>query len=165
MIHYKFTIMHNLKSLLPLILCLIIGLNSRAQSTHTITGIVKDQKGETLPGAIVFLTNTQYKTATNNSGRFTIADIESGTYQLVVKMMGFEAYASQVVVDDKLQPLTVTLKENSVLLNTVTINGKASNIMIVRWDDADKRKYFTQFTKYFIRYFIGESTNAGQCKL
>jgi hypothetical protein len=41
------------------ILCLLTGFGTRAQNSYAITGVVKDQKGETLPGATVFLINTQ----------------------------------------------------------------------------------------------------------
>jgi len=143
--------MRNLYLTLSFILCLLTGLTAQAQDNQFISGIVKDQKGETLPGATIFLTNTQYKTVTGNSGKFSISDIAPGSYQLVVKMMGFMPYVSQVAVNGKLQPLIISLKEDNILLNTVTIKST----------DLNRGKYLKQF----IKYFIGESTNAGQCKI
>ena len=143
--------MRRLRVTLLSIFFLLTCFEAVAQSKSSLTGTVKDQKGQPIPGATVFLTNSQYKTATNNNGRFVINDVETGNYQLVIKMLGFAAYVIQLNISGKQEPLTITLTEEKVLLNTVTINASEPN----------RKQYLAQF----IKYFIGESANASRCKI
>jgi len=136
---------------LTCILLLFVCLTSKAQEAYTISGTVSDEKGGTLPGVIVFLTNTKYSTTTDNNGKFSIKNIGPGDYELVAKMIGFVPYVSKVTVGINTAPVNIKLKEDNRLLNTVTIKAT----------DPNRERYLKQFTKYF----IGESTNAPKCKI
>jgi hypothetical protein len=61
------------------ILLSIISIGARSQGLNTITGAVADEKGEALPGATVFITNTRYNTATNADGNSALAELKPAT--------------------------------------------------------------------------------------
>jgi hypothetical protein len=140
-----------MKKLFPYLLLLLAFTAAHAQETYTISGTVSDTKGGTLPGATVFLTNTKHITGSDNNGKFSIKGLEAGTYELVIKMIGFTAYVNKVTVGDKPVVVNAVLKDDNVLLKVVTIKVA----------DPNRDKYIKTFTKYF----IGESTNASQCKI
>jgi hypothetical protein len=133
------------------ILLSIISIGARSQGLNTITGAVADEKGEALPGATVFITNTRYNTATNADGKFSFSGLEAGNYEIVVKMIGYLPYISELILAEKPVTLTITLKENNVLLNTVTVKAT----------DPNREEHL----KTFIKYFIGESANAVRCTI
>jgi len=122
-----------------------------AQGTYSINGTVKEATGETLPGATVFLADTKYYTATDDDGKFTLNDVEPGTYQLIIKMIGFVPYISKVTVGANTLPISIVLKDDNKLLKTVTIAAT----------DPNREKYL----KIFTQYFIGQSNNSDQCKI
>jgi len=140
-----------MKSLLCILL-IFISLGTKAQQTYSISGIVTDGKGMTLPGATVFITNSRYIQATNNGGKFSFGNITPGTYEVVVKMLGFEPDIQSVTVRDKPISLIVTLKESITALKAVTISGTP---------DPNREKYL----ELFLKNFIGETVNSEQCKL
>lgn len=68
-----------------------------AQTTGTLTGVVKDTDGGVVPGAKVKLVNTSDKssvrsTVSSGDGFFSIAAVQTGTYNLTVTVKGFEEY-------------------------------------------------------------------------
>lgn len=123
-----------------------------AQETFPISGTVSDEKGMTIPGATVFITNTKHIQSTNNEGSFTFNNIAPGTYEVVVKFLGYSPAVKSVTVTDKPAAVVFKLSESNTILNTVTINAGP---------DPNHEKYLADFKKYF----IGETDNARQCIL
>jgi hypothetical protein len=84
------------KAGLMLLLIVMTAFSGFAQiTTSTISGIVKDQSGEILPGATVHVvhepTGTQYNTVTNQSGAFTIPAVRpGGPYTLHARFIGYK---------------------------------------------------------------------------
>jgi TonB-dependent receptor len=71
-----------------------------ARSSGTISGRVTDaESGELLLGASVSLADTPRGAATNDRGRFTIRNVEPGTYQLRVTYIGYEEQLIEVTVE------------------------------------------------------------------
>lgn len=106
----------------------------RAQNTGTVTGIVVDaETGETLVGVNVVLDGTIKGTATDIDGRYTIRNIEPGTYTLVVSYLSFSTQkitevvvgeGSTVTLDVALLPETELLEE-IVVTADVVLNNEA----------------------------------------
>ncbi len=140
-----------MKKLICALAILLVTLVTQAQENYSITGTVSDSKGVTLPGATVFLTNTKHIAATNGQGVFTINGLAAGTYELVIKMIGFEPFVQKIVLNQRVFNVNAQLKEDNVLMNEVAITVA----------DPNRAKYIQLFTKYF----IGESVNSGQCKI
>jgi hypothetical protein len=78
-----------IKYLLATVLLLVFCANVHAQNLYSITGVVQDKKGETLPGAGIYLSGYTTATVTNNEGRFNLAKLKPGSYEVVVQMMGY----------------------------------------------------------------------------
>ncbi len=59
------------------------------QQQRTISGVVTDKNGETLPGATVSIKGTTVSTTTDFDGKFTLA-VNENSKVLVVSFLGFE---------------------------------------------------------------------------
>jgi len=125
---------------------------NQARETYSINGRVTDAKGETLPGATVFLTNSKIVTIVNGDGVFSLNVLQPGTYELVVKMLGYNSYNQNVTIQKQSISITIKLSENTTALNEVVINAKT---------DPNRARYLRLFTENF----IGKSANAAQCKI
>lgn len=86
-----------------------------------ITGVVKDDAGEPIPGASVKIKGTTAGTATDVEGKFRIR-AERGAV-LVFSFLGSET--KEVIVRDN-QVINVTLKTLQTSLNEVVVNGYTS---------------------------------------
>src|SRR5688572_18303857 len=82
------------RNILLVLIFLATALPAVAQTTSTITGRVVDEQGGVLPGATVTvreiatgLTRTAF---TGSEGRFTLASVPVGTYQLKAEVNGFQ---------------------------------------------------------------------------
>ncbi|MGY0040550.1 carboxypeptidase-like regulatory domain-containing protein [Pedobacter sp. NJ-S-72] len=117
---------------------------------YTISGQVKDKKGETLPGAGIYLSGYTTATVTNQDGQFSLAKIKPGSYEVVVQMIGYLPYSKSVVISDKSVNITITLAENTIQLNEVVIRA-----------DPDREKNL----KLFEDFFIGRTPNSAKCKI
>ena len=123
-----------------------------AQQTYSISGTVNDEKGEPLPGATVFLTGTKKVTGTDGSGKFLLGGISPGSYEIVVKMIGFTSDISVINIRDRPVVISVKLQPSNTELQAITIT-------------AAKPKNSTRDLKLFIDNFIGRDANARQCKI
>lgn len=106
-----------------------VGSVNAQVTTSSMSGIIKDSKGP-LPGAGIKATHTPsgtvYTTATNNDGRFTIANMRvGGPYIVEISFVGFSTGKVENVtlkLGDNYN-LNYTLSDNSTTLGTVTVTG------------------------------------------
>src|SRR5262245_20857448 len=63
-----------MKRLHCLLLLIVFGITQQihAQTTHTVTGVVKSATGEPLTGATVSVKNSKLNTLTDEQGRYTL---------------------------------------------------------------------------------------------
>ncbi len=134
------------------LLFVLAGISAKAQNGFSINGKITDEKGGIVPGATVFLSNSKSMTAANGEGEFNLDGLQSGTYELVVKMLGFNPFIKNINIQGQSVNVAVKLTPNIKTLNEVVINAKV---------DPNRAKYL----KMFISNFIGESANAKQCKI
>jgi hypothetical protein len=127
-----------------------------AQQTYSISGVVNDENGTSLPGATVFISNTKFATIVNASGNFSLNEIPSGKYQLIIKMLGFNLFEQNIYIKNKSLNIVAKLTENAYSLNTVTIRANKKSL-----SSSQRDKYLT----LFLKNFIGETVNAEQCNL
>lgn len=92
--------------------------NKQDRNRRSVTGIVKDAKGEVIIGASVTIKGTYEGTITDANGKFTI-DIPRGTV-LVISYLGF--LNKDVEVGDKAY-LDVVIDEDNKLLDEVVVIG------------------------------------------
>jgi outer membrane receptor protein involved in Fe transport len=121
-----------LKSILLACLGLIPWL-AMAKTEFSVTGNVKDAKGEALSFANVYLykntDSTFYKAAAADiNGKFLIEDIEANTYFLKVSSMGYTDFSSPVFAINKENPTIafaeISLKESSNTLDAVQVTAR-----------------------------------------
>ena len=112
---------HRPTAILLAVVFSLFAFPAQAQDGGTITGTVTDaQNGETLPGANVSVVGTQRGTATNANGRYTIENVQPGSYSLRASFVGFQPQVVEQVqvsagettqVDFELQASQQTLEE------------------------------------------------------
>lgn len=139
-----------MKHLFAVLAFILIQLNVNAQE-YTISGTVKNAAGEALSSATVFIAGSEQITMTNDGGAFIFKKIGSGTYQVVVNMVGYVSVKQNVIINDKAENVNLILSEKQTMLNEVVVGGKKTN------DESH--------LKTFIKYFMGESANAKACKI
>lgn len=123
--------------------------NLVAQQPSSLSGIVKDAKGEVLPGAGIYISGYKIATVTNNDGAFRLV-LKPGNYDLLVQMIGFESQTRNVIISDKTIQLNITLKESLIALNEVVVKPDPN------------REYYINLFKQF---FIGTTPNSLRCKI
>lgn len=137
------------KSIFALLFIFIFSVEVFSQNTFSISGKVKDDQGG-LPGAGVYLSGYKLATVADNDGNFMLPNLKPGSYNILVQMVGYLPFSKSVIIEDKSVKVDLLLKENTVLLNEVTIRA-----------DPNRPKYIKQFTEYF----IGTTPNSKQCKI
>jgi hypothetical protein len=107
-----------------LAICFIFLVNCSLAQT-TIQGVVKDQKGETIPGVNIFLKGTFEGTSSEIDGTYILETKEEGTYTLVFQSMGFKSQEFEVLLNGNPQSLNPILREAINEMTAVTISAGA----------------------------------------
>lgn len=112
---------HLFFSILTLVLCFysinVVGQN-RSLETKTITGVVTDQKGETIIGANVIVKGTSIGTITDMDGKFTLKASNSSV--LVISYIGYNV--QEVQIGNKTS-INIILVEDTKSLEEVVVVG------------------------------------------
>lgn len=87
-----------------------------------IRGTIKDEKGEPLAFATIFVKQTGSGTTSNINGEYELL-LKPGTYEIVFQFLGYETKVEQVDVTDGFIELDVVLKSQATVLQTVIINA------------------------------------------
>ena len=141
--------MRGLLFFVMLILCSAFAI---AQQTYNVTGIVTDDKDAPIPGATVFLGDSRKATISDSEGRFVLAQVQPGSYNLVVKMIGYVVLQHSFILQNKDMYFRAKLHEDNITLATANISGISY---------ADRRAYLA----IFIKSFLGSSENALKCDI
>ncbi|QKJ33213.1 SusC/RagA family TonB-linked outer membrane protein [Mucilaginibacter mali] len=115
--------------MLLLLLCFLSAETFAARSAtvsvippKVITGVVKDESGNTLPGVSVSVKGKTIGTTTDVNGKFSLS-VPEGNRVVVVSMVG---YNSQEVDITNKSYFTITLTDNTSKLNEVIVVGYGS---------------------------------------
>ncbi len=116
---------------LPILLTLIfITLSSFAQEKHTISGYVKDEAGEELIGATIYIRNLKTGTVTNVYGFYSITLI-AGDYNIDYSYIGCETQTKKINLNQN-HSFNITLIETSKTIDEVVITAERKNENIVK---------------------------------
>ena len=103
-------------------------------------GEVYDEYGETLPGATIVLTNTEFVTATDAYGFFIIRDIPSGAYEIEISYVGKKFLKEKLTIDGRTE-VEYELQEDVLIGETVTISStRIGNNMPFTHSDLNKEE-------------------------
>lgn len=116
-----------------------------SQQNLSISGAVKDTKGNPIQGATVFISNSRIITTSNAQGQFSLTPLQSGTYELVVRMLGFNSSVQPVTLQKPIAGLNIVLKDDAVNLQEVVIRTRSRAAA-----DPERPKYLELFKQYFI---------------
>jgi outer membrane cobalamin receptor len=109
---------------LKLILILLIApLVAVAQTT--VSGVIKDQKGETLPGANIYLNETFDGANSDINGNFSFQTEETGQQLLVISFIGFKTLEKTVTLNGSTLNIELVLIEEINKVDGVTISAGA----------------------------------------
>jgi TonB-linked SusC/RagA family outer membrane protein len=107
----------------------LLPLLAQAQD-RTISGTIRDEKGEAIPGASVIAKTSQNGspsgTLSDAAGVFRVSNLTAGiSYNIIISFIGYE---TQTVADVKpgSTPLTIQLKESASVLEQVVVIGYGS---------------------------------------
>lgn len=110
---------HNLKRNIALFLMMFCGLSTTLFAQQLVKGVVLDEKGEPLIGAVVSLKNTQKGTITDLKGEFSIQLSPDKTI-LVFSYIGYETQGVNAV---KQKTIQVKMKPTNSDLDEVVVVG------------------------------------------
>ncbi len=110
------------------VLALLFSLTAFAQAqTGSVRGIVTDRSAiNNLDGATVVLSGTSFRASTNRSGRFTINNVPSGEYTLVVNHMGYVRDERTVQVGNTPLDLAITLEPDADVVRMEAFNVRSN---------------------------------------
>jgi iron complex outermembrane recepter protein len=109
--------------LLFFLFCVLITVSKGAGQTcdQSIHGVVKDEQGETLPGATVRV--GELTAISSDDGSFTIRNLCPGTYSLTAEYVGFSASEVKFSVPSP-NSITLLLKAATTELESVVVEGE-----------------------------------------
>ena len=107
-----------------------LAVSAGAQTTSTMTGRATDQNGGVLPGVTVTVRNLGTRltrtVTTGGEGRFTIAALPVGSYELTAELQGFRTIV--------LNPVTTTVGEAVDPTLVLPVRGVAEQVTSFRAD-------------------------------
>lgn len=138
-----------MKQFLSFCIFLCIYSFSFSQQSFTLSGVVKDKLGETLPGAGIYVSGYKIATVADNNGKYFL-NLKPGNYDILVQLIGYKAFNKNIIIGDKSLTVNFILEQDAVQLNEITIKP-----------DPNREGYIRMFTDFF----IGTTPNAAQCKI
>ncbi len=96
-----------------------IGQSIKTMLAQTVTGVIKDEKGEPMPGISVVIKGTSKGTQTDVDGKFSL-DAEVGNV-LIFTSVGY--VKQEIAVTKGVTALNIVLKEDLAVLGEVTVIG------------------------------------------
>ena len=111
--------------------------NAHAQTSATVSGIVKDKKSKTfLPFVNVVLKKAKDSsfvggTVTNEEGRFNLSKVNAGNYILEFAYIGYASKSQSLFVgklNEYLDLQTIEIEENSTALQEVIVTQNTTQI-------------------------------------
>jgi len=102
-----------------LFLCLLLACTQVAFASG-VRGIIKNQRGESLEFATIFVQETGTGATANIDGRYEIR-LEPGDYTLIFQYLGYKAHIEKVSIGALFKELNVELVEQVLQLKTVEV--------------------------------------------
>ncbi len=90
---------------------------------YTVSGKIKDSKGETLGGVTVLLNYKSNGVVTDINGAFSFVDIPDGSYTLTVSSIGFTGVKKEIQVTGGDLQVDIELKDDVLQLQEIVVTG------------------------------------------
>ena len=79
-----------------------------------ITGTVKDEKAEPIPGANIMIEGSYDGTSSHVDGKFSFVSDEAGQQTLLISFIGYKVFRQEIQCDGSAIQLDVILKEEII---------------------------------------------------
>ncbi len=122
---------------------------------YQLKGSISDAAtGAPLAFANVYLANTSIGVSSDQDGHFLLDGVPAGDQVLIFSYLGYQAFAKEVKVNEysAKKNFTIQLQAAAFSLATVEVSAKSGK---------KRKRYLKKFTKAF----LGETANAGACKI
>jgi hypothetical protein len=133
---------------LLLVAALLLITNLTYAQEFNVSGTVTNDKGEPLKSATVFIGGSDRRTPTDDNGKFNLANVPQGTFQLSVQIIGYAPLTRNIIVKNAPVKVDLKLQPKAISLNQVVIGKKGAR---------------EQNFQIFKENFLGRSANAKQC--
>lgn len=121
------------KILLLGMLCACVIFTSAQNRSSIISGQIKSNDGNPLPGATIKIHKTNYGTFTDQSGNFKLSNIPLGKYTIQVSAIGFKTQKKEInVVDGQFVTFNFSLSEATEQMETLNVIGRTANQQVNR---------------------------------
>ncbi|KLT64191.1 TonB-dependent receptor [Pedobacter sp. BMA] len=113
------------KILLTGILCAYVIFSYAQNLTSTVSGIVKGDNGDPIPGATIKIQKSNYGTISDANGVFQITNIAPGAYSIHISAIGFKTQKRDIRLNAGQDfKLNVTIAEDAAQMETVNVLGR-----------------------------------------
>ncbi|MHA7942703.1 TonB-dependent receptor [Formosa sp. 3Alg 14/1] len=110
-----------MKNWITLMMLIVTTFSTLAQ-TGQVQGLIIDENNITIPGASVLLEELNKGAISDFNGKFTLVNVEAGTYTLIIKYLGYSEYQQQITVNPtQTTNLDITLEEQATELDEVKV--------------------------------------------
>ncbi len=135
-----------------LLVCCALGAGLRGTAQVVLSGKVQDESGKPLAAASVFLAGTTFGAVADANGKFSLAGMAPGRYDLVVSCIGYQTQSRSVDTRVVTGPFTFVLKPKTDELENVTIGpGEVST--------------WAKWGQFFLENFVGTMPEARDCHI
>jgi hypothetical protein len=126
--------------------------------TYSVRGkVTSAEDGKVLSGASVYLDGTLTGTSTDDQGHYSLDQIRSGSYHLVISHVGYETRVFRITsLHDKTKEIDVSLSPWVINLDSVEITEDRVEV---------KQEIPKVVLNSFQKNFLGYSDNARRCEL
>src|SRR5690606_18876965 len=94
------------------------------QETTTLTGVISDTNVQPIPGATVRVLNTNFGTATNEAGEFSIENLPRAKFTLEISAVGFASIKRDVDLGTSSEFLRIQMVESVRQLDAVIVTAE-----------------------------------------
>lgn len=110
-----------------LALASFLSLNLIAQTGKIAGKVISSKTGEALVGATITINTPARKALTDQTGRYTLGNLPSGSYTVIISYVGYDTKeVSEIAVKDgDVTDLNINLEPRQSSLETVTVRSKA----------------------------------------
>ena len=114
----------------------IVGCTMMINAQNKISGTVTDSNNNPIPSATVSLPEIHKETSTDKDGKFTLNNIQQGTFKLLVSFMGYETQTQTISLSGNEIQLSIVLTKaikhmDEVIVSNVFKRLQSQNVMKV----------------------------------
>ena len=122
---------------------------------NTITGFVKDNKGNALPFASILIKGTAKGTTANSKGKYSL-QLDAGEYILVCQHVGYKAEEKKIKISKNETEFNFELTEQQYDLKEVVVKSGAEDpaYEIIRNAIKKREEHLNEIKKFQCRVYI-----------